>query len=157
MSSDLDKTSDVHQLSNQQQQQQQHSNERRRPLQQQQQQQQQRRRRVNKRHRVSQCLDELKNLTLATNKFKIKKILKSCPAHLIDAISEISLNVLKNKVQIDEPTFSKLKRFKKVLRELAKRKNSNVVRRSLIVNQRGGSIIPLLVSAALPLITKLFV
>lgn len=115
-----------------------------------------RHRRHRKSFKVARCVDELKNLSLPANKYKIKKILKSCPNHVIDALSEISLNVLRNKVAIKEPTFSKLKRFKNVLREIAKRKNSNDQRRQIIVNQRGGSIVPLLVSAALPLITKLF-
>lgn len=87
---------------------------------------------------------------------KVKKMLKTCPNHIIDAISEISLNLLNNKIKVREPTFSKLKKFKSLLREIAKKKSSNQNRRQFIVNQRGGSIVPLLISAALPLISKLF-
>lgn len=105
--------------------------------------------------RVLRCLKELKNLSHPSNKFKVKKILKACPNHVIDAICEVSLNVLKNKVKIKEPSFSKLKKYKKLLRDISQRKRSNKDRRQFLINQRGGSIVPLLLSAALPIITKL--
>ena len=56
----------------------------------------------------------------------------------INAVSEFVLNMLKNRVPLSPPLFAKLKRHKRVLKELGKRKNSVKRRRQHLLAQKGG-------------------
>ena len=55
----------------------------------------------------------------------------------INAISEMVLNLMKRKIPIRPGTYHKLKRYKKVLRELSKRRNSLKRRREHLKSQTG--------------------
>jgi len=55
----------------------------------------------------------------------------------INAISEMVLNLLKKRIPVDAVTFGKLKRHKKVLREVGRRKNSLKRHREHLLNQNG--------------------
>ena len=57
----------------------------------------------------------------------------------INAVSEFTLNMLKKKIPLSPPTVAKLKKYRVMLRELGKRRNSLRKRRQLLVNQTGGS------------------
>lgn len=55
----------------------------------------------------------------------------------INTISEMVLNLLKKRVPITTQTYSKLKKYKSVLREIGKRKKSLKRRRAYLVSQKG--------------------
>ena len=54
-----------------------------------------------------------------------------------NAVSEMVLNLLKNRIPVKPHTLSKLKRHKKVLREVGKRRNSLKRRREHLLRQTG--------------------
>ena len=64
----------------------------------------------------------------------------------INTISERVLNLLKRRVPITTQTYNKLKRYKSVLREIGKRKNSLKRRRAHLVSQKGSGFKRLLQS-----------
>lgn len=55
----------------------------------------------------------------------------------INAVSELVLNTLKNNVPLTPPLTAQLRRYKNVLREVGKRKNSLKRRRQHLLNQKG--------------------
>ena len=65
-------------------------------------------------------------------------MLKHANADQINAVSEMVLNMLKNRIPINASTYGKLKRHKKILREIGKRRNSVKRRREHLLNQKGG-------------------
>ena len=58
-------------------------------------------------------------------------------ADQINAVSEMVLNLLKNRIPVKPRTLSKLKRHKKVLREVGRRRNSVKRRREHLLRQTG--------------------
>ena len=81
----------------------------------------------------------------------VKKILKNANSHLIKAISEIALNMLNGVVHLTPSQKSKLKRFKRPMRDLTSPQTKLVAKRKII--QRGGFISTLL-GVGLPLLIK---
>ena len=81
----------------------------------------------------------------------VKKILKNANSHLIKAISEIALNMLNGVVHLTPSQKSKLKRFKRPMRDLTSPQTKLVAKRKLI--QKGGFISTLL-GLGLPLLIK---
>ena len=81
----------------------------------------------------------------------VKKILKNANSHLIKAISEIALNMLNGVVHLTPSQKSKLKRFKRPMRDLTSPQTKLVAKRKLI--QKGGFISTLL-GVGLPLLIK---
>ena len=59
-------------------------------------------------------------------------------ADQINSVSEVVLNLLKGRIPVHASTYGKLKRHKKVLRELGKRRNSVRRRRKHLIKQKGG-------------------
>ena len=66
----------------------------------------------------------LESILNESNRFKRQELLEHANADQINAISEMTLNLLKKRITIQPSPLAKLKRHRDVLRELAKRKNS---------------------------------
>lgn len=71
---------------------------------------------------------------------KRDEILRHANADQINAVSEIVLNLLKNRIPLDPPITAKLRRYKKTLRELGKRRNSLKRRREGLLSQKGSGL-----------------
>jgi len=69
------------------------------------------------------------------NRNKRQRMLQFADKDQINAISEMVLNLLKKRVPINAMTYGKLKRHKKVLREVGRRKNSLKRRREHLLSQ----------------------
>lgn len=76
-------------------------------------------------------------------------ILKLADPDLIRGVAEIALNILKGNIKISKSCKTKLAAHKNLLRRLTsiKGKNDNKRRRFLI--QRGGTLVPLIISTLL--------
>jgi hypothetical protein len=101
-------------------------------------------------NRVKRHCDFLKYLCHCTpNQRKI--LLKSATPEQIDAICECVYNLYLRNVEVDRKTVKKLIPHKKVLVKLAKNQPKLALskRRKLLV-QKGGSFLPILLSAILP-------
>lgn len=81
-------------------------------------------------------------------------IIKNAPKKLIDAYSEICLNILNGNLKVPNNVHRKLKVFKNSLRQMAKSKNA-VAKRKRVLNQKGGFLLGLLASL-IPGIISLF-
>ena len=66
----------------------------------------------------------LESILREANRFKRQEMLTHANADKINAVREMVLNLLKNRIPVKPSTLSKLKRHKKVLREVGKRRNS---------------------------------
>jgi hypothetical protein len=55
----------------------------------------------------------------------------------INSISEMVLNLLRNKIPTNQGTVNKLKKYKTILREIGRRKNSVKRRREHLIQQKG--------------------
>ena len=67
-------------------------------------------------------------------------LLQHTNADQINAISELVLNTLKGHARVTPDAVARLKRHKKVLHELAKRKNSVTRRCALLLRQTGSGL-----------------
>ena len=85
-----------------------------------------------RRHRVF-----LESILREANAKRRQVMLDHANSDQINAISEMVLNLLKQNIPINAPTFNKLKRYKNVLRELRLRKNSVKRRREHLKSQTG--------------------
>ena len=79
----------------------------------------------------------LKSVLKEFNGNKRQRMLKYADKDQINAISEMVLNLLKKRIAISALTYGKLKRHKKVLREVGKRRNSLKRRREHLLSQNG--------------------
>lgn len=100
---------------------------------------------------VLKQLPLLEILTKANTQSR-KKILKHCDSELTEAIIECIFNVLKKNIQVEPSHIKKLRRHKKILREIVHPKQNLNKKRNLII-QSGGSFLPLLLT---PVVTYLF-
>ena len=71
------------------------------------------------------------------NRNKRQDLIQHANGEQINAVSELVLNMLKNRVPVSPPLMAKLRRHKKVLKELGRRKNSIKKRRLHLMNQKG--------------------
>ena len=71
------------------------------------------------------------------NRNKRHDLIQHANGEQINAVSELVLNMLKNGVPLSPPLMAKLRRHKKVLKELTRRKNSIKKRRLHLMNQKG--------------------
>ena len=86
--------------------------------------------RLRRRHFLTRVLKE-------ANRNKRQQMLQYADKDQINAISEMVLNLLKKRIPINATTYGKLKRHKKVLREVGKRRNSLKRRREHLLSQNG--------------------
>ena len=70
------------------------------------------------------------------NRNKRQDLIQHGNGEQINAVSELVLNMLKNRVPLSPPLMAKLRRHKKVLKELSRRKNSIKKRRPHLMNQK---------------------
>ncbi len=80
-------------------------------------------------------------------------ILQSASDQLILALCEIALNVLRETIPLNNSQFRRLKKRREEIKYTASKK-INVERKKLMINQKGGFLVPLL-SVAIPFITSL--
>ena len=71
------------------------------------------------------------------NRSKRQELLQHAIADQVNAVSELVLNLLKNKIPVTPPILAKLRRYKKVLRDLGRRRHSVKKRRAWLVQQKG--------------------
>lgn len=70
------------------------------------------------------------------NRFKRQEMLEHANSDQINAMSEMVLNLLRNRISIHPITMAKLRRYKSTLRELGRRKNSLKRRKQHLLKQR---------------------
>ena len=80
----------------------------------------------------------LESILKEANQNKRRQLLEHANAHQINSVSEMVLNLLKNRIPVNASTYGKSKRHKKVLRELGKRRNSVKRGREHPLKQKGG-------------------
>lgn len=89
---------------------------------------------------------------LEADKQRQKQLLKQANKDQIDSISEVALNLLKKNIPVNPQTKARLAKHKKDITYIAS-KGPRAKRKKILV-QRGGSFLPLVLSAVLPLILK---
>lgn len=87
--------------------------------------------------RLHQQRPFLESILKEANRFKRQDMLQHANADQINAVSELILNLLKRRIPLDPPTTAKLRRYKTVLREVGKRKNSLKRRKENLLTQKG--------------------
>lgn len=92
------------------------------------------------------CLPTLKTLAKTKSSKKRKELLSKAKNCLFYAISEIARNLIKGNIPLSCSRKRKLQKFKKDIREMAK-KTTTLKRRKAIINQRGGFLPGLLIPA----------
>ena len=81
--------------------------------------------------RLRRQLPFLRSMLQEANVSKRQDFLQHANADQINAVSELVLNLLKNKIPVTPPMLAKLQPYKKVLRDLGRR------RRAWLVQQKG--------------------
>lgn len=99
--------------------------------------------------RLKDHSDILKKLVKCRSK-KRKDILKNADLELIRCLCECSLNTIYKNVPLTEPQLKKLRPHKNILRFLASKKINLKKKKSKIIKQSGGFLLPLLI----PIITN---
>ena len=87
--------------------------------------------------RLRRQLPFLRSMLQEANRSKRQELLQHANADQIDAVSELALNFLKNKIPVTPPTLAKLRPYKKVLRDLGRRQHSVKKRRAWLIQQKG--------------------
>ena len=79
----------------------------------------------------------LQSVLNEANRYKRQELLQHANADQVNAVSEMVLNLLKKRIPVKPGTLRKLQRYKKVLREVGKRRNSLKRRRAHLLKQTG--------------------
>ena len=87
--------------------------------------------------RLRRQLPFLRSMLQEANRFKRQDLLQHANADQINAVSELVLNFLKKKIPVTPPVLAKLQPYKKVLRDLGRRRHSVKKRRQWLVQQKG--------------------
>lgn len=87
------------------------------------------------------------------DKKRQKSLLKSASKDQIDCICELALNVVNKNIPVHSSTKQALCHHKKILCTIADKKVALGKRKRLLV-QKGGAILPLILSTVLPLIAQ---
>ena len=87
--------------------------------------------------RLRRQLPFLRSMLQEANGSKRQELLQHANADQINAVSELVLNLLKNKIPVTPPILAKLRPYKKVLRDLGRRRHSVKKRRQWLVQQKG--------------------
>ena len=87
--------------------------------------------------RLRRQLPFLRSVLQEANRFKRQDLLQHANADQINAVSELVLNLLKNKIPVSPPIMAKLRPYKKVLRDLGRRRHSVKKRRQWLITQKG--------------------
>ena len=87
--------------------------------------------------RLRRQLPFLRSVLQEANRFKRQDLFQHANADQINAVSDLALNFLKNKIPVTPPILAKLRPYKKVLRDLGRRQHSVNKRRQWLVQQKG--------------------
>ena len=107
--------------------------------------------------RVKQHKDFLRYLSTCGKKQRHCCIKNASPEE-VRAILDIALNTYKGNIKVSPKTVQKLKRHKKVLKNIALRKAKGPVAEKRLLVQKGGAapVIPILLSSVLPYLLSKF-
>ena len=87
--------------------------------------------------RLGRQLPFLRSVLQEANRSKRQELFQHANADQVNAVSELVLNFLKNKIPVTPPILAKLRPYKKVLRDLGRRQHSVKKRRAWLVQQKG--------------------
>ena len=85
----------------------------------------------------------------------IKKIVKNLPVTIINALSEIILNVFCGNIPLNKSDIEKLRPFRKLMQSLSTKSNSASSRKKLMISKKGGSLLSIILPLAGPTICRL--
>ena len=88
--------------------------------------------------RIARNLDFFKSILRENNRHRRLEKLLHANKDQINAVSEFTINMLKNNFPLPPHVVAKLRKHKDNLREVSKRKNSLKIRRQVLMNQKGG-------------------
>ena len=83
--------------------------------------------------RLRRQLPFLRSVLKEANRFKRQELLQHANADEINAVRELALNLLKNKIPVTPPIMAQLRPYKKVLRNLGRRQHLVRKRRQWLV------------------------
>ena len=86
---------------------------------------------------------------------EIRTVVKNLPIQLINVLSEIILNCLGGNITKKPKNIELLKPYRKLMKQIAKRKNSYNNRKSLLASKKGGGLLSLLLPLAATVIGSL--
>jgi len=89
-------------------------------------------------NRVSPHLPFIQEILNEANRFKRQDKIRHANKDQINALSEITLNLLKKNIPVSNKTIGRLKPHKNLLRSMAKKGASLKQRKNLLLKQRGG-------------------
>lgn len=87
------------------------------------------------------------------DKKRQKSLIQSASKDQVDCLCEVALNVIKKNIPVHPSTKHVLCNHKKALCTIADKKVSHSKRKKLLV-QKGGAILPLILSTVLPLLAQ---
>ena len=87
--------------------------------------------------RLRRQLPFLRSVLQEANRLKRQDLLQHANADQINAVSELVLNFLINKIPVTPPIMAKLRPYKKVLRDLRRHQHSVKKRRAWLIQQKG--------------------
>ena len=87
--------------------------------------------------RIGRQLPFLQSVLNESHPLRRRELLQHANTDQINAVSEIVLNLLRNRIPLDPVTLAELKPYKKVLRDVGKRSHSIKRRRERLMHQRG--------------------
>jgi len=90
--------------------------------------------------RLQRQLPFLHSVLQQANRMKRQDLLKHANADQINAVSELALNLLRNRIPMTPQVMAKLRPHKEVLRGLGQRKHSVKKRREMLIQQQGSGL-----------------
>ena len=86
---------------------------------------------------------------------QIKKIVKSFPNHIINAISEVISNGICGNLPLNKSDIEKLKPFRRLMKSLSNKTVKVGERKKLMISKKGGSLLSIIIPLAATAITSL--
>lgn len=85
-----------------------------------------------------------------------KALIQHADKTLIRHICECSLNILKGNIPLTGNEKKSLKKYKAILRRLVHKKHKSVNKKKKILNQKGGSVLPLIIGPVIAALINKF-
>lgn len=109
---------------------------------------------------IHKCRPEIEYL-LKLSPAKTKRRIKDFDKRTIDVIGEVSKNLVNRKLKLSQSSIPESQKRKLIknfqfFKEISKKSLLHTHRKQLMIDQKGGSLIPLLLGVALPLIQKIW-
>ena len=89
--------------------------------------------------RIKQHVPFIRDILKESNRFKRQEKIRHANKDQINALSEITLNLLKKNIPVSQKTIGKLKPHKNFLRAMSKKNSSVKQRKNMLIKQRGGT------------------